>query len=271
MAKDNLALFEADPGIFLQQFVAIDETWVHHFQLETKTVKTVEASEISCPKKAKSVLHLLGCRSTADGLTLKRLKLSTGHTTLIFWSNYNTKSRRVDMKMLTREALFHQDNASAHKSNVTMKYHLELWIPSTWTPTLLAWFWHPLTTTSSPDWRKSSVIANVARMMTLMMQWISFLGYKMLNSTKHGSVCSTTAGLNVYKYKGTVLKNNSNSHKSVYLRPRTFQSPLVYWMIQWTLLKKIQAGLIPQLADYPTLPGIYLSQSTKVLFISITF
>lgn len=36
MTKDSLALFEADPEMFLPQFVTMDETWVYHFCLETK-------------------------------------------------------------------------------------------------------------------------------------------------------------------------------------------------------------------------------------------
>ena len=34
--RDNLALFEANSSNFWKRFVTMDETWVHHYQPETK-------------------------------------------------------------------------------------------------------------------------------------------------------------------------------------------------------------------------------------------
>ena len=36
MSRTNLALADADPERFVKRFVTMDETWVHHFQPETK-------------------------------------------------------------------------------------------------------------------------------------------------------------------------------------------------------------------------------------------
>jgi len=36
MSRDNLARFNAIPEKFIQQFVTMDETWIHHFQPEMK-------------------------------------------------------------------------------------------------------------------------------------------------------------------------------------------------------------------------------------------
>ncbi|UYV63571.1 hypothetical protein LAZ67_2004744 [Cordylochernes scorpioides] len=36
LSSDNLALFEANPEEFVNRFVAMDETWAHHFTPESK-------------------------------------------------------------------------------------------------------------------------------------------------------------------------------------------------------------------------------------------
>ncbi|XP_076039451.1 protein GVQW3-like [Oratosquilla oratoria] len=36
MSAENLELFEADPEDFMARFVTMDESWVHHYQPETK-------------------------------------------------------------------------------------------------------------------------------------------------------------------------------------------------------------------------------------------
>ena len=39
MSKKNRVIFYADPNMFLHRFVAIDETWIHHFQPEMEIVE----------------------------------------------------------------------------------------------------------------------------------------------------------------------------------------------------------------------------------------
>lgn len=36
MSKNNLAIFYAIPETFIQRFVTMDETWVHHLHIEIK-------------------------------------------------------------------------------------------------------------------------------------------------------------------------------------------------------------------------------------------
>lgn len=108
----------------------------------------------------------------------KRVKLSPGHTTLIFWCNHNTKSRRVDVGSW-------QEGCSSIKTMLQLTSQwlpwllsTQLWISVAWTLALFTWFVkllllpRPLTEKK----KKISMVANLPRMMTLLMLWISFEG-----------------------------------------------------------------------------------------------
>ena len=52
----NLRRFETDPDDFVARFVTMDETWIHHFQPETKLQsKQWKHPDSPAPKTAKSV------------------------------------------------------------------------------------------------------------------------------------------------------------------------------------------------------------------------
>ncbi|XP_041369606.1 uncharacterized protein LOC121383583 [Gigantopelta aegis] len=54
MSRENLAIFEADPNSFLRRFVTMDETWVHHFQPETKQHRSSGNTQVlRLPRKPK--------------------------------------------------------------------------------------------------------------------------------------------------------------------------------------------------------------------------
>ena len=56
LSRANLSLLEADPDNFLQRFVTMDETWVHHFTPESKQQsKQWKHPGSPPPKKAKAV------------------------------------------------------------------------------------------------------------------------------------------------------------------------------------------------------------------------
>ena len=56
LSRTNLNLFEEDPANFLQRFVTMDETWVHHFTPEAKQqLKQWKHPGSPLPKKAKTV------------------------------------------------------------------------------------------------------------------------------------------------------------------------------------------------------------------------
>lgn len=54
-SAENVQLFEADNNLFGQKFVAMDETWVHHFRpgSKKKSLETVETSHLPLPQKGK--------------------------------------------------------------------------------------------------------------------------------------------------------------------------------------------------------------------------
>lgn len=52
LTHKNLCIYEVDPDRFLQLFVSMDKSWVHHFQPVLKQQsKTVEPYVISSPPK----------------------------------------------------------------------------------------------------------------------------------------------------------------------------------------------------------------------------
>ena len=56
MSRENLRLFQQDPGEFVTRFVTVDETWVHHYEPETKQQSMQWKHSDSPPhKKAKAV------------------------------------------------------------------------------------------------------------------------------------------------------------------------------------------------------------------------
>ncbi|XP_028270394.1 histone-lysine N-methyltransferase SETMAR-like [Parambassis ranga] len=119
ISKDNLALFDSDPQRFLQQFVTVDEIWIHHFQPETK-----EHSESPAPKKIKLVRStgkvMVSVFWDAEGVLLVYYQ-EKGHTLtgakyadLLRQLHDNIKNSRPGK--LAQGVLFHQDNTPVHKS-----------------------------------------------------------------------------------------------------------------------------------------------------------
>ncbi|UYV76471.1 hypothetical protein LAZ67_14000466 [Cordylochernes scorpioides] len=94
LSSNNLALFEANPEEFVNRFVTMDETWVHHFTPESKQQSMQwRYSGSPPPKKAKTVPSAgkLWCMSFGNPREKRRGKLS-------------------------RKIVYHQDNAPSHRS-----------------------------------------------------------------------------------------------------------------------------------------------------------
>lgn len=107
---------------------------------------------------------------------------------ILHWSSEatTTPNQRKRRGKLVRVVLFRQDNASTHKSKVAMTtthscglqllehlpYSLDV---------------DPMTTTSSADLIKSSVVPKLPRMMTLLLPWITFWGHKILRLLPRGN------------------------------------------------------------------------------------
>jgi histone-lysine N-methyltransferase SETMAR len=129
ISRDNLARFNMNPEKFIQQFVTMDETWVHHFQPEMKEQsKQWKHPTSPVPKKAKAVVSagkvIASVFWDAEGVLLVDY-LEKGHT--IPGTYYANLLRQLKEKIkilrrgkLTRGVLFHQDNAPSHKSTVAM-------------------------------------------------------------------------------------------------------------------------------------------------------
>ena len=108
----------------------MDETWVHHFEPETKEQsKQWKHSSSPAPRKAKTVSSagkvMASVFRDSEAVLmvdyLERGQTIRGH----YYYTVLLKQLRQQMKVkrrgkLTREVLFHQDNASTYKSVVAM-------------------------------------------------------------------------------------------------------------------------------------------------------
>lgn len=129
MSKDNLQLFEADKGNFLARFITMDESWVHHYQPETKEQsKQWKHTSSPTPKKAKVIPSAGKVMASvfwdSQGVILIEY-LQQGQTVTGQYYSGQLRRLREAIKekrpgMLTRGVLFHQDNAPAHTSVVAM-------------------------------------------------------------------------------------------------------------------------------------------------------
>ena len=109
--------------------ITMDETWVHHYQPETKEQsKQWKHTSSLTPKKAKVVLSSGKVMASVfwdlQGIILIEY-LQKGHT--VTGQHYSGQMKRLrevikekKPRMLTKGAFFHQDNAPAHTSLVAM-------------------------------------------------------------------------------------------------------------------------------------------------------
>lgn len=128
-SRDNLALFEQNPDDFLQRFVTMDETWVHHYQPESKEQsKQWKRPGSPTPRKAKVIKSAGKVMASvfwdAKGVLLLDFLESGKTITGVYYAQLlhrlreNIKAKRPGM--LTKGVIFHQDNAPAHTSAVAM-------------------------------------------------------------------------------------------------------------------------------------------------------
>lgn len=123
LSRECLELYEADPQEFLDRFVTMDETWVHHYTPESKQQsKQWKRPGSPPPKKAKAVLSANKVMASvfwdSKGVIMVDF-LGKGET--INADYYCTLIRRLreEIKikrpgMLSKKVLYHQDNARVH-------------------------------------------------------------------------------------------------------------------------------------------------------------
>lgn len=123
----NLAAFRANPTRFLGRFVTVDETWVHHFDPESKrqSMQWKHASS-PAPKKFRVQASAGKVMATvfwdAEGVLyidyLQRGTTITGQ----YYANLIAKVREAIKQKrrgkLSRGVIFHHDNAPVHTSRV---------------------------------------------------------------------------------------------------------------------------------------------------------
>lgn len=129
LSTSNLELFEADEENFLARFITMDESWVHHYQPETKEQsKQWKHTSSPTPKKARVIPSAGKVMASvfwdSQGVLLIDY-LEKGHTVTGLYYSQLLKRLREAIKekrpgMLTRGVLFHHDNAPAHTSVLAM-------------------------------------------------------------------------------------------------------------------------------------------------------
>ncbi|UYV74114.1 hypothetical protein LAZ67_11002156 [Cordylochernes scorpioides] len=116
LSSDNLALFEANPEVFVNRIVTMDETWGHHFTPESKRQSMQwKHSGTPPPKKAKTVAS---ARMVMGVLLLDFL--NKGQTiTGNYYANLVKQLREaIEEKRrgrFPRKIVYHQDNAPIHR------------------------------------------------------------------------------------------------------------------------------------------------------------
>lgn len=129
VSKANLEKYQADPDNFLRRFVTMDESWIHHFDPETKQQSmTWKRPSSPTPKKFKVTSSagkvVASVFWDAEGI-IKIEYLEKGAT--ITGSYYAKQIKRLREAIkekrrgkLRAGVLFHQDNAPPHKAGVAM-------------------------------------------------------------------------------------------------------------------------------------------------------
>lgn len=129
ISRDCLEMFEADPQDFLNRFVTMDETWVHHYTPESKQQsKQWKKPGEPTPKKAKTILSAGKVMASvfwdAKGVIMvdylpKGVTINSAYyCTLLRRLREEIKEKRPGL--LRKKVLFHHDNARVHTSVETM-------------------------------------------------------------------------------------------------------------------------------------------------------
>lgn len=129
ISRSSLEMLQQDPDRFLARFITMDETWLHHYDPETKQQSmTWKRPSSPTPKKFKAIPSAGKVMGSifwdSQGVVMIEY-LSRGAT--ITGSLYAEQIKKLRNEIrekrrgkLSKVVLFHQDNAPAHKSSVAM-------------------------------------------------------------------------------------------------------------------------------------------------------
>lgn len=129
ISQSCLDLLQQDPDRFLARFITMDETWLHHYDPETKKQSmTWKRPTSPTPKKFKAIPSagkIMGSLFWDSQGVVMIEYLNHGATiTGTLYAEQITKLREEIRKKrrgkLAKVVLFHQDNAPAHKSRVAL-------------------------------------------------------------------------------------------------------------------------------------------------------
>jgi len=128
ISEQCLECFNKNKTDFVHQFITMDETWIHHYTPESKqqSKQWIEAA-CSASKKTRLVPSAGKVMASvfwdAEGILFIDY-LEKGKTTGEYYSNLLTrldeKIREKRPSLQRKKIVFHQDNASAHKSVLAM-------------------------------------------------------------------------------------------------------------------------------------------------------
>ena len=213
MSRENLELMEMDRENFLARFVTMNESWVHHFEPETKDQsKQWKHPDSPTPRKAKVTASAGKVMASvfwdAQGVLLvdylPKIRPSTVHTMLSFCASCGRKSRRRDAECCEKESSFSRimcritrpplpwpKSASVGSNCSHSRFIHQIWLPPT--------------STSSPTWRRTWLEGSFPR---TTMSWTQLPGIwrpKIRSFITGGSWLFNTAGLSVLTYMVTML------------------------------------------------------------------
>lgn len=124
-----LELFQRDPKDFLLRFITVDETWIHYYTPESnKQSKQWLARGESRPKRPKTQQSAGKVLATVFWDTkgiifidyLQKGKTITGEYYVALLDRLNEEIKVSRPHLAHKKVIFHQDNAPAHKSIISM-------------------------------------------------------------------------------------------------------------------------------------------------------
>jgi len=128
-SEQLLQFFQRDPNDFQSRLVTIDETWLYHYDLETKQ-QSMEWRHSGSPlpkiSECKNSLEIFwpqffGIRTVSSSVIIfQRAKLSTRSITRLCWCNWRTFEGKMPREGHHR-VLFLHNNAPAHLALATHK------------------------------------------------------------------------------------------------------------------------------------------------------
>ncbi|CAK1591719.1 unnamed protein product [Parnassius mnemosyne] len=125
ISRVNLEKFQADQEKFLFRFVTMDETWIHHFEPETKQQSMIwKRASSPTPKKFKVSSSagkvIASVFWDAQGIIMVEYLEKGATITGSYYADQIRRLRKAIKKKrrgkLRAGVLFHQDNAPAHKA-----------------------------------------------------------------------------------------------------------------------------------------------------------